>query len=76
MNAADPSRSKRELNEQHARAVIGPTLVCVECDRRSVGRAFGWEAHLNDGEDELVFYCVRSAYREFHAPDVNPAALE
>jgi hypothetical protein len=44
-------------------------LLCEECEALSGARAEGWRGHLvdldDDGEDEVVFYCLRCATREF-----------
>ena len=43
---------------------------CVECGRRSAGRARGWRAYLVESDDnplldEVVCYCASCAMREF-----------
>jgi|GEM_PF-6566273 len=47
-------------------------LVCVECASVSENRAEGWEGHLvdldDDGDDEVVFFCLTCADREFGYP--------
>jgi len=46
------------------------TLVCVECSERAVPKAYGWEAHRcdldDDGQDDILVYCPVCAVREFH----------
>ena len=44
-------------------------MTCEECGQEATGRAEGWEAllvDLDDGEDEVFFYCPVCAEREFH----------
>ena len=46
------------------------SLACVECGRRSAGRARGWRAYLVESDDnplldEVVCYCASCAMREF-----------
>jgi hypothetical protein len=46
------------------------TLVCVECEAESSGRAERWRAYL-DTANALVFYCPRCSVRVFDC-DTEP----
>lgn len=59
--------------------VANTVLACEECDATATASAtaFGWEAHLadveEDGQDDVVVYCPRCAFREFHADEFDRA---
>lgn len=44
-------------------------LVCEECGCEAVAIALGWQGHLvdldDDGQDEVAFFCLLCAQREF-----------
>ena len=60
--------------------LIPSNLVCCDCERRAVGTAAGWQAHLvdldSDGRDEVAFFCLACAAREFGTRGTPPGRPE